>query len=218
MKLKYENILFDLDGTLVDSQQGVINSIVFALKKYGIEVDDRTELKKCVGPPLTYSFNTFFRLNKDDSLTAVEYYREYYSEKGIFETELYDGIKELLQKLKASNKNVIMATSKTEIYAKQIAEHFGIDDCFAFIGGASYDTTRIEKKDVIDYALAECGIKELFSCVMVGDRSHDIIGARLCGIDSIGVLYGYGSCNELEDEGCTTTVDTPEELCNILLN
>lgn len=210
------NILFDLDGTLTDSMEGVINSIAYALKYFGVPVNDKSELKKCVGPPLTYSFGTFFKLSEKDAIKAVEIYREYYAEKGIYEARLFDGIDEMLNKLKKKGKTLIMATSKTEIYAKQIASHFDIEKYFTFIGGASYDTTRIEKKDVIEYILKVCNITDISSCVMLGDRLYDIIGASSCNIQSIGALYGYGSKQELEKAGCKIFIEKPVDLCNII--
>jgi len=214
--VSYEYILFDLDGTLTDSSIGIINSVIYSLKKYGIEVNDRNELYKFIGPSLRESFEKFYGFSKEEAKTAVEYYREYYRDKGIFENHVYYGLEGLLKMLKANNKILIVATSKPEVFAKQIMEHFDIAKYFTYIAGSNLDGTRVKKYEVIKYALESCNIIDLSKVVMIGDREHDIIGAKEAGIKSIGVLYGYGDRSELENAGADFIVCSIEEIGKVL--
>ena len=201
--LKYDVILVDLDGTLTDPGLGITNSVAHALEKRNIKVSDRTSLYKFIGPPLQDSFEQFYGFSQDECMAAIEDYREYFSDKGIFENELYDGIEDLLQSLKAAGKKVVLATSKPEEFAIKILKYFKIDSYFDFIAGATMDGTRSRKVDVIRYALEQLEITDLSTTVMIGDRKYDILGAVDAGIDSIGVLYGYGNYQELEAAGAT---------------
>ena len=209
-------ILFDLDGTLTDSSNGIINSVVYALKKFHIEEKDRAKLEKFIGPPLLDSFMKYYGFSKEKAVTAVEFYREYYSVKGIFENRLYDGIKELLEALYKENKKIILATSKPEVFANEILKHFGIDKYFYFVGGATLDERRCEKEDVLEYIFKECDINHK-SAVMIGDRKYDIKGAHCFNIDAIGVLFGFGSENELEKANADYIAKTVNDLREILL-
>lgn len=213
---RYEYILFDLDGTLTDPGIGITNSVMYSLNKYGITVNDRAELYKFIGPPLEESFKEYYRFSKDESKKALEYYREYFKSKGIYENIVYDGVGELLKNLKKSEKTLIVATSKPELFAKQILDHFKLSHYFTYIAGATMDGTRTKKNDVIAYALDSCNISDKSSVIMIGDREHDIIGAKKVGIDSIGVLYGYGSRNELEAAGATYIAEKIYNLKSIL--
>ena len=213
----YEYILFDLDGTLTDPAIGITNSVMYALKKYGIEVSDRRELYKFIGPPLSDSFENYYGFSKEEAKTAVEYYREYYRDKGIFENLVYDELEDLLKTLKNNSKILIVATSKPEVFAKQILEHFNIAKYFTYIAGSNLDGTRVKKGEVIKYALESCNIIDLSKVIMIGDRKHDIIGAKEVGISSIGVLFGYGDRNELEKAGADFIVDTVANIGEILL-
>jgi phosphoglycolate phosphatase len=215
--MKYEYILFDLDGTLTDSGIGIMNSFVYTLKKFDIAVTDKSELKKFLGPPLHYSFENYCNLSKEEAEQAVAYYREYYGTKGLFENLVYDGIEDLLKNLKANNKTLIVATSKYEEFARQILEHFDIAKYFTYIAGSTYDTTRCKKADVIKYSLESCNINDLSKAIMIGDREHDIIGAKTVGIDSIGVLFGYGDKEELTRSGADFIADTPDDIGKILV-
>ena len=200
---KYNVILFDLDGTLTDPGLGITNSVAYALEKKNIKVSDRTTLYKFIGPPLQDSFSQFYGFSQDECMTAIEDYREYYRDKGIYENELYEGIEALLQELKAAGKKIILATSKPEEFAVRILEYFHIDRYFDCIAGATMDGTRSIKADVIKFALEQFGVTDLSTTVMVGDRKYDILGAAQAGIDSIGVLYGYGDHQELKDADAT---------------
>ena len=212
----YKNILFDLDGTLTDTGIGITNSVAYALKKWNIEVADRSELYKFIGPPLHESFKQFYQFTDEQSEQAIEYYREYFREKGMYENEVYDGIENMLKELKARNKNMIVATSKPEEFAVNILKHFHLDGYFDFIAGATMDGSRSKKADVILYAMKHCGIQDLSSTVMVGDREQDIIGATQVGIASVGVLFGYGSYEELHEAGATYIAENVENVLNIL--
>ncbi len=208
----YNVILFDLDGTLTDPGLGITNSVMHALKKYGIEVADRSELYKFIGPPLTESFEKYYGFSSEGAKQAVEDYREYYRDKGLYENTVYDGVEALLKTLSEKGKTLIVATSKPEIFAKEVLRHFELDKYFKYIAGGNLDGTRTVKAEVIEYALKTCGIKADENVVMVGDRMHDIIGAKTVGIDSIGVLFGYGSREELENAGATYIAETVEDI------
>lgn len=212
----YNVILFDLDGTLTDPGAGITNSVAYALKKWNIEVTDRSTLYKFIGPPLQESFAVYYGLSEEDSWKSVEYFREYFREKGIFENEVYPGIEELLKSLKAAGKTVIVATSKPQDFAVQILEHFQLDQYFDVIAGASMDETRVKKAEIIEDGLAAAGITDLSSVVMIGDREHDVFGAKQMGVDSIGVLFGYGSREELTAAGATYIAETVEDILKLL--
>lgn len=212
----YNTILFDLDGTLTDSEPGIINSIEYALKKYGIEMENKADLRKFLGPPLKESFKQFCGFSEEKAEQAVEFYREYFREKGIFENNVYQGVAELLEALKAQNKRLIVATSKPEPFTYRILEHFDLLKYFDFVAGSNMDNTRSKKDEVIAYALNSCGIIDLQSVVMIGDREHDIIGANKVGIASIGVLYGYGDLQELETAGATYIAKDTHEIYEIV--
>ena len=212
----YDLILFDLDGTLVDSGLGITNSVIYALKKFNIEVEDRTTLYKFVGPPLHKSFENFYGFSPQKAMTAVEYYREYYKDKGIFEVTVYDGIKDLLKSLKTKGKTLAVATSKPEMFAKRILEHIDIAKYFDVVAGANLDGTRTNKAEVIDYALKSCGVTDLTKVLMIGDREYDIIGAQNIGVDSVGVTFGYGSIAELEQAGATYVAEKPCEVIDVV--
>ncbi len=215
MKSK-EYILFDLDGTLTDSSSGIINSVIYALKKMGLEETNLLKLRKFIGPPLIDSFIKYYGFSKEKAVTAVKYYREYYSVEGIFENRLYDGIKELLEELYKENKKIILATSKPEVFANEILKHFGIDKYFYFVGGATMDESRTVKEDVLEYILKECNINSQ-SAVMIGDRKYDIEGAHCFNIDAIGVLFGFGTEKELKNADADYIVKTVKDLKKILL-
>lgn len=212
----YNTVLFDLDGTISDSGRGITNSVKYSLEKFGIEESDYEKLKRFVGPPLYDSYESFYGFSHEKAVKAVGYYREYYNADGIFELELYDGIIDLLKYIQESGRKIILATSKPEIYAEKIAEHFGFKEYFDNISGSLLDGRRVKKAEVIAYALESAGITNTTNCIMIGDRDYDIIGAKAFGMDSIGVTYGYGTKAELADAGATYIVDKAEEIKNII--
>lgn len=215
--MKYKYVLFDLDGTLTDPVEGITNSIIYALKKYNIEISDRGGLYKFIGPPLLESFEKYYGFSKEKAKKALEYYREYYKDKGIFENLVYDGCEDLLKELKDKGLLLIVATSKPEVFAKKILEYFDIAKYFTFIAGSNLDGSRVKKGEVIEYALKCCNIVDLSKALMIGDREHDIIGAKSIGIASIGVLFGYGDRNELENAGADFIAETVADIKKFLL-
>jgi phosphoglycolate phosphatase len=213
----YGTVFFDLDGTLVDSGEGVRNSVEYALKKFGIEVENKDSLSCFIGPPLTVSFKTFYGFDDENADRGVAYYREYYKDKGIFEGYVYDGIEETLKRLKDAGKRVMVATSKPEEYAKRVLEKFGIAKYFDFIAGATMDEkTRANKIEIMQYAFDSCGASPS-DTIMVGDRLFDIEGAKHFGMECIAVLYGYGSMEEFERYGAEYIVETAEDVANLIL-
>ena len=213
----YQTILFDLDGTLTDSAPGILNSVRYACRKMGLEVPAETTLRKFLGPPLIDSFRDLMGLSAADADRAVSAFREYFPTKGIFENEVYPGIAALLADLKAAGKTVIIATSKPEDFAKRIMEHFALTQYCDFICGATMDETRTDKAEVIAYALETAGIADKTGVVMVGDREHDVLGAKKNGLPCIGAVYGYGSAEELRTAGAAALAQTVEDLHGILL-
>lgn len=208
----YKTILFDLDGTLTDSGIGITNSVAYALKKFGIEAKSREELFRFVGPPLLDAFSEYYGFSKEDSEKALMFYREYFSEKGIFENIVYDGVEDMLKKLKCMGKNILLATAKPEQFAIRILKHFDLFGYFDFVAGATMDESRNQKDAVIKYAIDTFGITDTSSALMVGDRHHDILGAKKFSIDSVGVLYGYGNRDELTKAGATYIAENVEDI------
>lgn len=213
--MKYSTYLFDLDGTLTDSGPGIINAVKYSLKKSGDEIPPQSVLLKFIGPPLWESFESLCGFSKEKAETAVKYYREYYRETGLFENTVYDGIPELLKRLKDSGKQLAVATSKPEPFSIRILEHFGLADYFDSITGSNLDGTRKEKSEVVACALERCGVTDKSSAVMIGDRKHDIIGAHSNGLDCIYVLYGYGNSDEAKEHNAKYIVNSPAEIADI---
>ncbi len=212
----YSTILFDLDGTLTDPGLGITNSVEFALKKWGIPVENKASLYRFIGPPLKESFMKFYNFSEEDALKSVEYYREYFAPKGIFENTLYENTEKMLQAVKISGKKIVLATSKPEIFAKQILDFFQLTKYFDFIAGASIDDSRSQKSDVIKYALDNISRLDNEKTVMIGDREQDILGAKANKIDSIGVLYGYGSLEELKSAGADFIAETTLDILKLI--
>lgn len=210
----YQYVLFDLDGTLTNPEIGITNCVMYALEKFHIQVEDRKVLYPFIGPPLTYSFQTYYGFSEEESELAVKYYRERFSVKGLYENEVYDGVENMLQELKQSGKIIVLATSKPEEYAIEILKHFDLYKYFDSIAGATMDGSRGEKADVIRYALEIAGIDDSSKAIMVGDRNYDILGAKEHGLDSIGVLFGFGDYEELTNAGATHIVKTVQEIVN----
>lgn len=206
--MTYTHIFFDLDGTLTDPGIGITNSVMYALKRFGIIVSDRTSLYKFIGPPLIDSFMEFYLFSEADARLATDYYREYFTDRGIFENEVYPGIPELLNRLNASGRKLVMATSKPEDFAVRIADHFGLTDAFETIAGSLMDETRTQKWEVVEEAVTRCHVTDRNHILMVGDREHDVRGSAKCGISCLGVLYGYGSRDELLEAGAVAVADT----------
>jgi phosphoglycolate phosphatase len=211
----YSTIFFDLDGTLTDSEEGITKSVQYGLKKMGVtDCDDLSALRHFIGPPLSESFKEFFE--GEDIKRAIAFYRERYSTIGWKENRLYDGIKDMLKKIKESSRKIYMATSKPEIFAKDIAELFEISEYFDGICGATTDGVRNTKEDVVKYAIEVCGETNPDNILMVGDRHHDVDGAGEFGIKTLGVTYGFGTREELLGCGAIAVVDTPDEVVKFI--
>lgn len=208
--MKY--ILFDLDGTLTDPKDGITRSVAYALESFGIHVENTDDLCCFIGPPLLDSFMEYYGLTEAQSQESIAKYRERFGPIGLFENQVYPGIVQMLEHLKSLGKRLIVATSKPTVYSVEILKHFGLYDYFEFVSGSELDGTRTDKAEVIAYALEHTGITELSEAVMVGDRRHDIIGAKKNGLKSIGVLYGYGSREEFQAAGADHMAETVAEL------
>ena len=216
--MKYQYILFDLDGTVTNPEEGITKSFAYALEHMGIHVEDRSELRKVIGPPLLQSFDEFYHFTKEQAMEATAKYRERYGVKGWAENEVYDGVEEMLKTLSEAGAKLILATSKPERYAVQIMEHFGLAKHFTMLCGADdYAKDRSTKEQVIRYALEQNGITDIGEVVMVGDRKYDVVGASVFGIPTVGVLYGFGDEEELKAAGAAHIVATPQELLSYLM-
>lgn len=211
-----EHIFFDLDGTVVNSQEGVINSVIYSLKKLGMPMLSKETLKKFIGPPLVDSYMKYCDLDRETALKAIEAYRENYRERGLFEYSLYDGVPELIGLLKAEGKKVYIATSKPEIFALRILNDAGIDNMFDGIFGATLDSSRVKKADVLSYAINSLCIEDIANTILIGDTVFDVFGAKEKGIKSLAVTYGYESREELKNANPDFMVDTPLEIFNAL--
>ena len=211
-------ILFDLDGTLTDPGEGITNSVAYALERYGISVSDRTQLYRFIGPPLVNSFMEFYGFPEEQAKEAVEVYREYFSVHGWAENRVYEGIEDLLADLVRAGKVLIIATSKPLVFAERILEHFGLAKYFTVICGAPLHAPKGHgKADVIREVLQAAGVVDPSSAVMVGDRHHDVDGAKAAGIPAVGVLYGYGDRAEMESAGADAVASDVSALRGILL-
>ncbi len=214
--MKYDTILFDLDGTLTDPKEGITRSVQFALERFGIRVKNPDDLIRFIGPPLGQSFRDYYGFSEGRASEAIEWYREYFRDRGIYENRVYRGIPELLSDLSSAGLTLAVATSKPTVFAEQILRHFGLDSRFALVAGSNLDNSRSDKGEVIAYALSElsCGGDKT---VMIGDRKHDIVGAERNGLDAAGVLYGYGGRDELTAAAPRYIVESVEELGALLL-
>ena len=212
----YTHLFLALDGTLSDSAPGIVRSAQYALEAFGIHVDNLDDLLCFVGPPLEESFQEFYNLTPSQADEAVKVYRRRYEKIGVYENALYPGIPQFLDKARQAGKVLMVATSKPQRMADLVLSHFGIADRFAFVGGRE-DSSRRTKEEVIRYVMKENGLTRTEDIVMIGDRKHDVLGAKAVGLDSVGVLYGYGSRDEFQAAGATYIVDTLKELEELLL-
>ena len=203
----YKYVFFDLDGTITEPEEGIINGVLYALSKFEITVEDRTTLYPYIGPPLRDSFREFHGLSEKEAEQAVLYYREYYSTKGIYQNGIMPGMEAAFQTLREHGCHLYVATSKPELYAKQILEYLRLDGYFDIIAGSTFDTNIAadQTKPPVD------------DIIMVGDRKFDVLGARAFGIETIGVLFGYGSKEEFEACECRYLAENAEEMVRIIL-
>ena len=219
----YQYLLFDLDGTLTDSAEGIIKCVQYAAEKMGAELKKAEELRVFVGPPLSESFQNVYGFSEADTQQAIAYYRERFKPIGMFENAVYPGIPEMLKAMKENGKINLIASSKPQEFVETILEHFDIAKYFDIIVGASMDESRNTKEAVIEEALFQLKSTDRYGqysddkCVMIGDRKYDIHGARYFGLRNIGVSYGFAPVGELEEAGADVIVDTVEELTRVLL-
>ncbi|ASA21421.1 HAD family hydrolase [Paenibacillus donghaensis] len=211
MKPVEYSILFDLDGTLTDPKEGITKCVEYALNQFDIQVEHLDRLIPYIGPPLHESFVQLHGFSEEHSLRAVELYRERYREVGMFENLVIPGIPELLEQLKAAGYSLHVATSKPTVFAEQILKFYELDHYFGLIAGSNLDGSRSRKQEVIQYVLDQQHIDPR-QAVMIGDRLHDIVGAKGCGMASIGVLFGYGSEEELRTAGADSIAETVVEI------
>lgn len=215
---RYKMALFDLDGTLTDSASGITRSLEYALDKMGIRVTDRAELCRFIGPPLLESFMNSFRFSLDQAEQAYAFYHEYFIERGMFENKVYEGVPAMLDDLNRCGIIAAVASAKPEIFVKQILRHFNLADSFQFIGGSDRNAGRVQKEDVIAYVLNAFPKIDKRDAVMVGDRRDDMIGAKKNRLDSIGVLYGFGSRDELQAAGADVLAESVDDLRSLLID
>ncbi len=207
-------VFFDLDGTLTDARPGILRSIQYALERLGRPIPPEEDLLWCIGPPLR---DSFVKLLDDGAAAdqAVSLYRERFGEVGLYENAVYPGVETLLSELNDSGWTVHVATSKAHVYARRIVEHFGLAAHFGQIFGAELSGERSDKGDLLEHALEVSGALPAWS-IMIGDRSHDMVGAGKNGLTGVGVLYGYGSREELVRAGARTVVSRVDELRGVL--
>lgn len=210
-------LLFDLDGTLTDPEEGITKAVQLGLAGCGITVEDRTSLRPFIGPPLLDQFLEW-GLSADQAEEAVRIFRAYYVSTGAYENREYAGIREMLEALRGAGYRLYVATSKPELTAGMVMDHFGLRDYFCCVAGADLEGKRTRKAEVIRYLLEKENITDLSQAVMIGDRKYDVLGARETGMDSIGVLYGYGDREELETAGAGYIAATVKELEEYLLS
>ena len=213
----FDWLFFDLDGTLTDPALGITNSFKHALECFGLEIPAYEKLCSFIGPPLVDTFRTQFGFSEEKAALGVVKYREYFAEKGLLENAVYPGIPDLLCALKDAGKKLVVATSKPEEYSVKIIEHFGLAQYFENVCGSLMDETRSKKDEVIEYALQRNQINDRSNVLMIGDRKHDILGARKTSLKSCGVLFGYGSLKELNEAGADYIAGNITELKDICL-
>ncbi len=208
----YEYYLFDFDGTLCDTTEGIFNSIIYSLKCFGIEENDREKLNFFVGPPLFESYKKIYNVSDEDALWLIEKYRERYRVKAAEESLIYDGIKKLLAELKKRNKKIAVASSKPKKFVDEISEYHDIFKYYDFVSAENFKNNHSSKEDLINACLEHFGNPPKESVIMVGDRFYDIDGAKAVGVDSAGAVYGFGTEEELQNAGATYILNKPEDL------
>ena len=215
--MRYSTVLFDLDGTLTDPSVGICTCIRYALEKAGRPVKPNEYYYKYIGPPLLRSFEVFENATPEEAQELLAFYRERFSETGLFENEVIPGIPELLRDLKAQGLQIAVATGKPTVFAARILDHFGLTPYIDYLSGIALNGENTEKCQIIAQALYALGVKDKSRAVMIGDRSHDAVGAKMTHTDFIGVLYGFGNREELESEGVEMLAEDVETLRALLL-
>jgi phosphoglycolate phosphatase len=214
--MKYQHILFDLDGTLTDPKEGITKSAAYALEQFGIK-ENPDDLTFFIGPPLIPTFMNHYGFSHEDAVEAVRLYRVRYAEVGLFENKPYEGIIDLLAALKREGSTLLVATSKPTVFSQKIIDRYGIGRYIDYLAGSNLDNTRGEKAEVIAYAEELAGIKDKSSAIMIGDTKFDIIGGKARGMQTVGVLYGYGTEESLKAEGADFIAPEVKDLYEILM-
>ena len=209
-------IFFDMDGTLIQSEFGIFEAVLYALDQFNYKLEDRSILRKFIGPPLYTSFTEFLGFEPEPAEQAVALYRDFYSREGIYKAPLYDGVREMLQTLQKAGKRLACVTSKPDMFARRVLEFHGIEPYFEILAAPTPQDHNADKAPLLRKAMAELSIDPA-EVVMVGDRLYDINGANDAGVRSIGVLYGYGSAEELTEAGATELAATPADVARICL-
>lgn len=207
-------VLFDLDGTLIDSFEGIAKSAQYALRRFGINEENLENLRPFVGPPLVESFQKWYGLSKEQAIEATDIYRERYRPIGILECSLYPGVEECIRTLKAESYQIGMASSKPEEFCRRILEHFGLLDLFDDVVGATFDRRIDTKEEVLNEVLRRWSDIPKDQMCLIGDTMFDLVGAKKIGIDCIAVSYGFGDAKEMLQNGavaiCDRMADLPE--------
>lgn len=217
-------VLFDLDGTLTDSYDGIINGLKYCLSRFTVEPKPDT-FRKIIGPPITWSLQNYYGFDDENAKLGLKYFREYYETGGYLENKVYSGVEDMLGILRGHDKKLMLATSKPQKMAERVLEHFGLADYFCFIAGVTVDSDltnpsvkpRKSKEDVIEYVLKANGIFDPENAVMVGDRSWDIKAGKMFGLQTVGVSYGYASAGELEEAGADYIADSPVKAARFIV-
>ncbi len=217
-------VLFDLDGTLTDSYEGIINALRFSLTRFNVEPKPET-FRKIIGPPVIWSLKKYYGFDDETAELGLRYFREYYNMTGYKENKVFPGTEEMLQTLRGHDKKLLVATSKPEAMARRVLENFGLSDYFCFISGSNSDSPvsvessglRSTKEDVISYALKTNGILDPENAVMVGDRRWDIDAGKKFGLQTIGVRYGYAAEGELEEAGADYIASSPMRVAEFIV-
>ena len=209
---EYNYYLFDFDGTLCDTTEGIFNSIIYSLDCYGIKETDIEKLRYFVGPPLFESYKKIYNVSDEDAQWLIDKYRERYREKAAEESKVYGGIPQLLKRLKENGKKIAVASSKPIQFVEEISKHLGIYEYYDFVSAEDFKNNHSSKEDLINACLDFFGNPQKSEVIMVGDRCYDIDGAKAVGIDSAGAVYGFGTVEELTESGATYILNSPEEL------
>ncbi len=214
---KYKNIFFDLDGTITDPEEGIVNSYIYSLEKLGIKNCDRELIAKYIGPSIHLVFVKEYGIPESDIDIAVKYYREHFGVKGIYENKVYEGIPELLESLMNTNRNVYLVTSKPTVYAKEILRHFNLEKYFIKVYGSEMSNKNTDKETLIREALTKSNLNNS-ECLMIGDRMYDTIGANANNVDSVAVTYGFGRAEEFAEHNPAYIVNSVQELEKLLMS
>ncbi len=215
---KYDYVIFDFDGTVTDTGEGILKSLQYSFKAMGHYVPDLSDLKKFIGPPIHYSYVNFYGISEDEVGEYIKKYRERYREKGIYECFVYDGMKELIEQLRENGIKIGIASSKPIKLIYDVMDYLKITPLFDAVTGTQFDDSNHSgKADLVRESMQKLGVSDKSRVLMVGDRYFDIDGAAGAGVDSCGVLFGYGSRDEFEQHNATYIVDTPSEIASLIL-